>query len=129
MEFRTLNNRDIPQIALWNVALHVDEGSVPMSVPDAEARLRSWMATGKFSGSIFSLDGQAFGYILYEHLAANPDMRGSTDSVYVRHFYVLPEYRRQGIGTDVFRRFQEEMGETKMTLDVKVTNPAGQKFW
>ncbi len=129
MKFRALQEKDISRVARWNIELHEDEGSTPMSISEATERLGSWLASGRFRGMVFMLDNVDVGYVLYELQAANADIRGSVDSIYVRQFYITRESRRSGLGTEAFRNFLREMGDKRVTLEVKATNPNGQRFW
>lgn len=129
MKFRSLQEEDISRVAMWNIELHEDEGSTPMSTSKASERLRDWLSSGRFHGMVFMLDNVEVGYVLYELQAANADLRDSVDSVYVRQFYITRECRRGGLGTEAFRCFLGVIGEKRVTLEVKATNPNGQKFW
>ena len=68
MNTRALEERDVLQVAQWNVELHEDEGSTPMSVDGAAERIRRWISDGAFRGAIFIADGIPIGYALYEEL-------------------------------------------------------------
>ena len=131
MNDRPFEDNDLSKIARWNTELHEDEGSTPMSVADAESRLRAWLLEDKFDGAIFEVDGEEVGYILYERREASPEERDSKPAIYVRQFYIARDHRRQGIGSLAFRRFKAKhgMGEVRLVLDVKATNPLGQRFW
>lgn len=129
MEMRPLEQTDVPRVAIWNVELHEDEASSPMGIADAEVRLHSWLSNSKFQGMIFAVEGIEVGYILFEVQDATSDLRGSSESIYVRQFYIARESRRRGYGKKAFRQFLSEVGDKRMTLDVKATNPAGRKFW
>lgn len=68
-------------------------------------------------------DGKIVGAILSGH----DGRRG-----YIYHTVVLPEYRGQGLGSDladaVVEAFQKE-GITRVCLNVMETNDQGKKFW
>ena len=123
LSYRVLEAHDFPTIAKWNVELHKDEGSVPMTVADAEA--------GRFGGIVFNLDAEDIGYLVHENLAADPELRGSHDAIYIRQFFIKQSKRRCGLGRNAFHLFQEVCNPTNLAvvLDVKATNPDGQKFW
>ncbi len=87
MNARALERQDIPQVAQWNVQLHEDEGSPPMSVDAATKRLRRWFEDGTFQGAIFLADGKSVGYVLYEHRPVHADQRAA-ECVYVRQFFI-----------------------------------------
>jgi len=51
---------------------------------------------------------------------------------YIYHTVVLPEYRRQGIATnlvDMAVKALQEEGITRVCLNVMETNEQGKKFW
>jgi GNAT superfamily N-acetyltransferase len=127
---RAIEQREIAQVARWNVQLHEDENSPPMSIDAASQRIRRWLEERTFKGVVFVVDGKAVGYLLYALRPIHPDERGEA-SVYVRQFFIARESRRHGYGTQAFRAFVAEWvpADSKVMLDVKVSNPAGQGFW
>ena len=131
MQLEQLKAEEIPRIARWNVELHEDEGSEPMTIADAEIRLRKWLTDDSFQILIVTVDGQSIGYILYQVMPATPDIRGSSESVYIRQFYINRNARRCGNGTKAIERFTQQVinDNQPLRLDVKVSNPVGQKFW
>ncbi len=122
---------DVPLMAAWNVQLHEDEGSVPMTVPAAEDRLRQWLSGGAFHGMIFAVSSEDVGYLLYEELPPDPALRGSQSALYVRQFFIVRHKRRNGLGRAAFQRFlaNHNTAGLPVVLDVKATNPAGHSFW
>jgi GNAT superfamily N-acetyltransferase len=130
MIVRAIEKSEIPQVAQWNVQLHEDEHSAPMSIDAATQRIRRWLEEGTFQGVTFLVEGEAIGYLLYELRPAHPDQRGGA-SVYIRQFFIARAARRKGRGTAAFRAFVDErvLGDTQLMLDVKRSNPAGQRFW
>lgn len=130
MNGKALSEQDIPQVAQWNVQLHEDEGSTPMSVDAAAERIRRWLANDVFRGVIFIADNTPIGYALYEHRPAEADQR-STESVYIRQFFITRDSRRQRQGTAAFQLLVNELvpRSAKVILEVKVSNPAGRRFW
>lgn len=131
MQLEQLKTEDIPQIARWNTELHEDEGSTPMTIEGAEIRLRKWLTDDSFQVLIIKVDGQSVGYLVYQVIPATPDIRGSVESIYVRQFYITRKARRSGYGKNAIEIFtQQVLNETQpLRLDVKVSNPGGQKFW
>lgn len=107
-----------------------DEGSTPMSVDTAAERIQRWFDTGTFQGAIFLVDEKAIGYLLYEHRPVHVDLRAS-ESVYIRQFFISRESRRKGHVTKAFETFLRELvpEQASVSLDVKVSNPSGQRFW
>lgn len=101
-----------------------------MSVDTAAERIQRWFDTGTFQGAIFLVDEKAIGYLLYEHRPVHVDLRAS-ESVYIRQFFISRESRRKGHGTKAFETFLRELvpEQASVSLDVKVSNPSGQRFW
>lgn len=131
MKLKKIEVNDIPKLAEWNVELHEDEGSIPMTIDGAEARLRRWFADSSFEGFIISVDDRSVGYVLYQKVPPSPDIRGSLESIYIRQFYISREERRAGYGRSAMEFFTQEVvsGGLLIDLDVKCSNAAGQKFW
>ena len=67
VQLEHITTEDISQIALWNVELHEDEGSTPMTVDGAEARLRKWLSDDSFQARLISIEGWSVGYLLYNN--------------------------------------------------------------
>ncbi len=130
MIVRAMEQKEVPRIAAWNVQLHEDELSMPMSIEAATQRIRRWLDEGAFEGVVFVASGEAVGYLLYELRPVHPDLRGDA-GVYVRQFFIARESRRHHHGTEAFRAFVDECvpHDSDVMLDVKVSNPAGQRFW
>lgn len=131
MEHRPITVADIEQIARWNIELHQDEGSVPLSNTAAQNRLRKWLADKNLKGVIFVENNSQVGYAIFEHQSADPNLRASKQTIYIRQFFISREHRRSGIGSLAFQHFKNEVvsNTTRIALDVKATNPSGQKFW
>ncbi len=131
MQLEQLKTEDIPQVARWNVKLHEDEGSIPMTIESAEIRLRKWFADDSFQVLIITVDGQPVGYLVYQVVPATPDIRGSVESIYVRQFYIIRKARRCGYGKNAIELFTQQVLNDRqpLCLDVKVSNPGGQRFW
>lgn len=101
-----------------------------MSVDTAAERIQRWFDAGTFQGAIFLVDEKAIGYLLYEHRPVHVDLRAS-ESVYIRQFFISRESRRKGHVTKAFETFLRELvpEQASVSLDVKVSNPSGQRFW
>ncbi len=123
-----LRQEDIASVAEMNVRLQQDEGSRVMALNDAIERLSRWLSHD-YSCSTFSLGHQVVGYILYR--PTDPDTEGHSDGVYIRQFFIKPEYRSRGLGKAAFRLFQNEVipPNTYITLEALTANRAGRGFW
>lgn len=131
MKLDKIESDDIPQLACWNVELHEDEGSKPMTIDRAEARLRGWLADSLFKGFIISVDDRSVGYVLYQNIPPSPDLRDSLESIYIRQFYISRDERRLGYGRSAIGLFAQQAvsADQPINLDIKYSNPIGQKFW
>lgn len=127
MQLEQLKAEDIPRIARWNVELHEDEGSKPMTIEGAENRLRRWLADDSFKILIVTVDSQSIGYIVYQVMPAIPDIRGSVESIYIRQFYINRKARLCGNGKKAIERFTQQVPNDaqSLRLDVKVSNSGG----
>jgi GNAT superfamily N-acetyltransferase len=127
---RPLVPADIPQVARWNTELHEDEGTTPMSNDAAENRLRRWLETGRFQAVVFVVEDKEIGYLLYELRPVHDDQR-SSESVYLRQFFISRDSRRRGLGTAAINTFLREIipSTARLVLEVKTSNPAGHQFW
>lgn len=118
---------DIPLLAQMNHGLIRDEGSEnTMDIPKLAARMEGFLA-GAYTALLLLRDADIIGYCLYRN--EDPERRGNR--IYLRQYYILPSYRRQGLGKQVFMMLAEkvftEAGE--ITLDVLENNTAGRAFW
>ena len=131
MQLEQLAAEDIPQIARWNIELHEDEGSTPMTIDAAESRLRKWFTDDLFQILVMVVEDRTVGYLTYQVVPAVPDIRGSVESIYIRQFYIIREARRCGYGKIAIEILTQQvlLVTQPLHLDVKVTNPGGQKFW
>ena len=131
MQLVRIKSDNISQIARWNIELHEDEGSTPMTVDSAEARLRKWLAGDSFQALLISVEGRSVGYILYQLHPPTPDIRGPEESIYIRQFYIMRNARRLGHGKNAIDLLTQQVikEDQPLHLDVKATNAAGKKFW
>lgn len=127
ISYRTANPDDIPLLARMNHALIQDEGSEnPMDIDELAERMRDFLA-GEYRAVIFLHDGEIIGYCLYRV----EDGYGGQHGIYVRQYYIAPEYRRQGLGKRAFLMLAEDLfsGVKDITLDVLDGNLTGRAFW
>jgi len=109
-------------LAELNGQLIRDEGHRnPMTLAELEARMRGWL-TGEYEAVLFLQQGQAAGYALF---------RREPEHVYLRQFFVRPEFRRQGIGRAALGWLREHAwaDASRVRLDVLIGNAAGIAFW
>lgn len=123
IEHRFATPQDAALLARMNEQLIRDEGHrSAINLMHLERRMNQWLS-GEYQAVIFSLKGSVVGYAL---LLNEPEW------VYVRQFFICPEYRRQKLGSQAMRWLLEKMqGQTqqKMRIDVLINNAPGMAFW
>jgi RimJ/RimL family protein N-acetyltransferase len=126
MRCRSIRSGEQPRVAAWNRELQDDEGASPMSLEQAEARMRRWLQ-GPFDVVVFEFGSDPIGYALYR--PTDPDQK-EADGVYLRQFFIDPAHRRKGRGTEAMRLLLDEVvAGRRLVLEALSTNPIGQKFW
>ena len=122
MRLRRASGSDCAEIARFNHALIVDEGSTPeLSLDALETRMRQWIEADH-QAYLFVQDDESVGYALFW-----PDQAGW----YLRQFFVVADRRRDGVGTRAFELLRNEVVPESATihLDVIHANERGQAFW
>lgn len=98
LKYRHATPEDGPLLAELNHQLIHDEGhGNPMTVPELEARMRGWLATGAYEGVVFEAESGVVAYALYR--------RRHEGGIYLRHFFVVRERRRCGVGREAIKIF------------------------
>jgi ribosomal protein S18 acetylase RimI-like enzyme len=123
MEFRYATESDAPFLADINHQLIQDEwDGGGMSLERLERRMRRWLADDDYQAILFLEDGETVAYSL---------VSTDEDSAYIRHFYVLREHRRGGVGRRAVDLLLREIipPGLRVTLDVLASNRAGHGFW
>ena len=110
---------DCPALAQMNRQL-IDEGQQTntMTVSELESRMRDWFEKGAYTGYTFKLDGEIIGYALID-----------LSEMWVRHFFINREYRRQGYGKEAVSLLFEQLGVNEIGLSCMTNNVPGQAFW
>jgi GNAT superfamily N-acetyltransferase len=122
LQYRTASATDVALLARMNRQLIEDEGHRNrMTLPELEERLRQWLAAA-YTAVIFEQGATPVAYALFRPEAA---------SIYLRHFFVARQYRRQGIGRQAMRLLLSEVWPAgwRITLEVLVHNQRGHAFW
>jgi len=105
-----------------NHALIRDEGHRNRMTVDELAERMALFLSGEYDAVIFDEQGMPAGYALY---------RRETEYVYLRQFYVAPEYRRRGIGRRAIEwlRANPWRDSPRVRIEVLVNNTPGIAFW
>jgi GNAT superfamily N-acetyltransferase len=122
VHYRMARPTDVAALAQMNYQLIRDEGHRNgMSPVELETRMRGWL-DGEYEAVVFENDVEPVGYALY---------RREPDHVYLRQFFVLSAYRRQGIGRAslAWLRTRCWANASRVHLDVLVGNQTAHDFW
>ena len=111
---------DIPELARLNRMLIEDEkADNAMTVPQLRRRLEEFLGAG-YQAFFLMAQGRRVGYALVD-ITKTP--------LYLRHFFVIREYRRMGYGREAFMALLDHLRVSEMDLDVYVWNHRGLQFW
>ena len=106
----------------WNRQLIRDEGHRSQaSVEELTGRMQGWLR-GEYKGLVYLAGEQPVGYALY---------RLEAEGVYLRHFFICADQRRQGFGREAFRILREEVWPKGQRVSVVALcrNAPGIAFW
>ena len=121
MTYRLATQADVQLLAELNHQLIRDEGHRnPMTVQELAERMSNWLE-GEYTAVLFQID-EVVAYALY---------RNSSDSIYLRQFFVHRAHRRKGIGQGAMKILFEEIWpkDKRITVEVLVRNSAAINFW
>src|ERR1700683_1441017 len=111
MTWRAAHRRDSRLLAELNSHLIADERHRnPMTVPELERRMRSWLEEG-YDAVIFEHNGQVAAYALYH---------SEPEHTHLRHFFVARTPRRQGLGREAFGILRDKIWPSASRLTVSV---------
>ena len=122
MDYRVAGLENIGLLAQMNHDLIRDEGHCnPMTLAELEERMAGWLQ-GEYEAVLFEEDGAPIGYALY---------RWMPEFVYLRHFFVRPEFRRRGVGRAALAWLCANVWRDarRVRVDVLSHNAAGAVFW
>jgi GNAT superfamily N-acetyltransferase len=88
-------------LVLWFIRELAEYERLADSLQVTEEVLREWMLRGVIEVLIVEVGGEAAGFALYYFTYST--FRGKT-GIYIEDIFVLPKFRRQGIGTKFFHK-------------------------
>ena len=121
MTYRLGTQADVPILAELNHQLIRDEGHRnPMTVPELAERMSKWLES-EYTAVLFEMN-EVVAYALY---------RNSSDSIYLRQFFVHRGHRRKRIGQRAMKILFEEIWpkNKRITVEVLTHNSAAINFW
>jgi RimJ/RimL family protein N-acetyltransferase len=118
---------DLPLLVQMNQHLIQDEGSSnPMNTEQLESRMRRWF--NHWQIELFTLGTIIVGYTIYRLKKNESDGK---ETIYIRHYYIERDYRRQGFGKEGLQLLKKERfsNHTQIYLEVLWHNQRGRDFW
>jgi predicted acetyltransferase len=122
ISFRFATLGDCRALAELNHQLIRDEGHRnPMTVPELDQRMRSWLA-GEYQAVIFEADGGIVAYALF---------REEPEEIYLRQLFVVRHKRRQGVGRKAVEILRSQIWprNKRLTVEVLVAYTNAVAFW
>lgn len=122
MQYRTATISDAPALSRMNFRLIRDEGHHnPKSVDELQVRMEGWLA-GEYQAVLLEDAGSPAGYALF---------RRDQDTTFIRHFFIQPKRRRQGVGRQAMAWLMENVWKdgVRIRLEVLVGNSTAIQFW
>jgi GNAT superfamily N-acetyltransferase len=122
MNFRQIGGDEAALLAPLNHQLIVDEGHrSKLTAPELTERMRQWLSED-YKAVVFEEENVLLGYALF---------RFEPEVVYLRQLFVLPQYRRKGIGRTALDWLKKNAWQDKsrIRIDVLMGNEHAHKFW
>jgi len=117
MTITQTNNVDLIT-QMYMEMLEDEDSDLRFSFPDAKKRIAKYMADEP--ANIIENSDQTLGYAL---------VKTNMQPIYLHHFYICRDARRQKNGTKAFQLLLQTLGADEMDLDVYVWNERGNAFW
>jgi len=122
--------RDLTALAEMNRQMIADEGyKGKLSLERLEKRFRDWLRSDGCE-AVFFLDRQGYrlGYAVYQR--EEDALFFKKRQVFLRHFFIMRDHRRKGLGSMAFRELQELWkGTERVDLHVLIENQGAVDFW
>ncbi len=122
LSFRFATQADCRALAELNHQLIRDEGHRnPMTVPELDERMRSWLA-GEYQAVVFEAAGGIVAYALF---------REEPEEIYLRQLFVVRHKRRRGVGRKAVEILRSQIWprNKRLTVEVLVANTNAVTFW
>ncbi|MGD9857495.1 MAG: GNAT family N-acetyltransferase [Planctomycetaceae bacterium] len=122
MIHRLATKGDTSLLAAMNLQLIRDEGHRnSMSLGQLQERMAGWL-DGGYRAVLFEQEDDVIGYVLY---------KPEPEWLYLRQFFIAPDYRRQGFGRRAMNRLMSDLWKdaARIRLDVLSGNDVAIAFW
>ncbi len=123
--FATADDRD----QIYDFALKaLNDPRLPDFAEDIGDELLERIRTGDPTTVLLALNGKTNEIIGYIEMGEHKTIKGKK-IFYIRGIYVLPEYRRHGIGRELFNRMLREKCKDAVQIRVDAFTEEGLNFW
>lgn len=120
IDILSCSEQDLGLLAIFNKQLIEDEQHEnPMNIDQLKERMGDFLHSD-YKAFFFSRDGRIVGYAL---------VNIKRDPYYLRQFFILREYRRQGLGRESFNELMRCLNVGTIDIEVLSWNQTGRKFW
>lgn len=120
LSIRICNDQDLDLLAELNQQLIDDEEyDKKFTLEELKERMSSFIKTD-YQAYLFEKGEKTIGYALVNH---------KSEPLYVRHFFICREVRRQGYGTLAFNSLLSMLKVKTLNLEVMFWNERGIQFW
>jgi len=121
IKFITATEEHCKKLAFLNKCL-IDEGGSynTMSIQQLENRMMEFISSNNYIVIIFDVDNTQIGYTLVNKIQT---------PVFIRHFFIMKEFRRKGYGSSAFNKLVDYLKVDKIDLSVLSRNEIGYEFW
>ncbi|AKG34616.1 GNAT family N-acetyltransferase [Paenibacillus durus] len=117
---KTCGETDLELLVELNRQLIEDEQhDNTMDTEQLKERMKNFLG-GEYRAYLFSAAGEVKGYALVDH---------GRSPLYVRHFFICRNSRRQGYGLVAFRKLRECLETDKLDIEVMFWNERAYAFW
>jgi len=113
---------DVPLLADWNAQLIADEGHRHQLNPEQlRKRMSGWLSS-IYRAAIFSESDAAVAYALFTD---------NQKEIHLRHFFVVRDHRRRGIGRQAIQLLRDEVwpSDRRRVVDALAGNRQAIDFW
>ncbi len=122
--FATDDDREL----IYDFALQaIANASIPAFAADVGADLQERISEGEMDDVLLAIDpdtNQIVGYIEIDR-----NMGRSKDVFYIMGIYVLPPYRRLGVGTNLLKKMHQMVCKNNEELRIRAFTKEGVRFW
>ncbi|WP_084065009.1 GNAT family N-acetyltransferase [Paenibacillus stellifer] len=120
LTIREADGSDLDLLAEMNRQLIADEQhDNSMNIGQLKERMQRFIETD-YTAYLFLFEGEITGYSLIRH-HSNP--------LYIRHYFIRREYRRQGLGREAFLVLTGHLQTDKLDVEAMFWNERALSFW